>query len=408
MKQQTDWIEHLRRRLLDAAPTPPADGWERLETALDGAAKAPAGRRLPLFGTRRSWAAAAAVLLVGALLTTFYLQPTLPDPSAQPPLAQADTALPLAEPVQESLQEPLQESVAPLAAASPRRSEPRAAVVPAVAEAISERAPEAVSESPAPSERPSAAASSEAHASPAAPAAEQAAAPEAPRAQRQPAAAARPKVEQPRAKRTTALAFAGSALPSSSRGTAPSGVIMSDSFQYAFDGDLFAGNSQSLVVRQRLDYDRGEFDHSQPWSLGVNIRHGLGHGLSIESGLRYTQLRSKVTIHGYAYDQRLHLLGIPLHLNWAFVDRPRAGIYLGAGGMLERCLSARLGDESHPENRLQVSLATLLGAEYRFNRFAALYCEPELAYYLTETRLRTVRTDHPLTFTLHLGLRFTF
>ena len=37
-----------------------------------------------------------------------------------------------------------------------------------------------------------------------------------------------------------------------------------------------------------------------------------------------------------------------------------------------------------------------------------LFFEPEGSYYLTETRLRTARTDSPLTLTLRLGVRLSF
>ena len=45
---------------------------------------------------------------------------------------------------------------------------------------------------------------------------------------------------------------------------------------------------------------------------------------------------------------------------------------------------------------------------YRLGGIVGLYFEPEGSYYLTETNLRTVRTDSPLTLTLRLGVRLTF
>ena len=420
--KQPDWIERLRQRLHDAALTPPADGWKRIDTALPAATPA-TGRRITL-GARRRWLAAAASLLAGALLTTLYMQP-------EPPAGDASR---------------LAEITAPAPTPGPAASEePAAATAPAdgthVAAAVRtgvDAAPAARSEAH-PKVRPAAdktadkavseaagdvAGEAAATAVPMAQKADPMPQTETPAVRRQTpsdaerrayaealhaqAAESRTAAGRQQTKRQTGVALFGSSSPASRSAARPTGILMNDSFQYAFNTGSFTANSEDMAARRRIDYLQGDFDHSQPWSLGLNIRYGFGHGLSLESGLLYTQLRSKVLIRGEAYAQRLHMLGIPLHLNWAFVDRPRVGLYLGGGGMLERCIGARLGDAHPAETRIQASLAALLGAEYRFSRHAALYCEPEWSYYLTETRLRTIRTEHPFTFTLRGGVRFTF
>ena len=76
--------------------------------------------------------------------------------------------------------------------------------------------------------------------------------------------------------------------------------------------------------------------------------------------------------------------------------------------MVEKCVSARLGDSSVSEKALQWSLAAAVGAEYRFAGPVGLYFEPDLSYYLTSTTSRTIRTESPLTFSLRLGLRLSF
>ena len=211
------------------------------------------------------------------------------------------------------------------------------------------------------------------------------------------------------ARRTTrrvALALFGSGSLQNSRsgfqGLQPSfdpGILLDASF---------TANGSDLNVRKQNDYAQSTFNHRRPWSIGVSLRHDLGHGCSLETGLIYTCLHSEVTTRGYRTDQRLHFVGIPLRLHWAFVDRPRVGLYVGAGGMVERCVSARLGSERRSEHRMQGSVGALLGAEYRFSSHAALYFEPEWSYYLTDTRLRTMRTDDPGAMTLRVGIRFGF
>lgn len=77
-------------------------------------------------------------------------------------------------------------------------------------------------------------------------------------------------------------------------------------------------------------------------------------------------------------------------------------------GMVEKCVSAKLGSRSYSEPGVQWSLLAAAGAQYRLGRMVGLYFEPEGSYYFTETRLRTVRTDSPLTLTLRLGVRLSF
>ena len=81
---------------------------------------------------------------------------------------------------------------------------------------------------------------------------------------------------------------------------------------------------------------------------------------------------------------------------------------LGAGGMVEKCVSARLGSETVDEPGVQWSALAAVGAQYRVGGMVGLYFEPEGSYYFTETGLRTSRTDSPLTLTLRLGVRLSF
>ena len=81
---------------------------------------------------------------------------------------------------------------------------------------------------------------------------------------------------------------------------------------------------------------------------------------------------------------------------------------MGAGGMVEKCVSARLGSETVDEPGVQWSAFAAVGAQYRVGGMVGLYFEPEGSYYFTETGLRTSRTDSPLTLTLRLGVRLSF
>lgn len=157
------------------------------------------------------------------------------------------------------------------------------------------------------------------------------------------------------------------------------------------------------------DYGASKVRHYQPISFGLSVRKEFAHGLSLESGVLYSLLLSDVDMPmGANLKQELHFIGVPLRVNWNFFERRRFLLYMGAGGMVEKCVSAKFGSKSVDESRVQWSLLGALGAEYRLGGMVGLYFEPEVSYYLTNTQLRTVRTDSPLTVTLRLGVRLSF
>lgn len=69
--------------------------------------------------------------------------------------------------------------------------------------------------------------------------------------------------------------------------------------------------SSSGIFRMKRGYDDYLYRHKQPLSFGVSVRKALGHGLSLESGLVYSLLRSDVRVsqNDDAFSQTLHMLG---------------------------------------------------------------------------------------------------
>lgn len=170
------------------------------------------------------------------------------------------------------------------------------------------------------------------------------------------------------------------------------------------------GNGDNFSPMQERDYAKSSFRHHLPLSFGLSFRKEFAYGLSLDCGLNYTLLRSEVRLPYSSEEvgQTLHFIGVPLRLNWQFVERGPFSAYLGGGGMVEKCVAARLGSETVEESGLQWSLAAALGAQYRLGNHVALYFEPEVSCYLTDTELRTSRTDTSPTLTLRLGMRFAF
>lgn len=160
----------------------------------------------------------------------------------------------------------------------------------------------------------------------------------------------------------------------------------------------------------RNAYKDYSYDHKQPLSFGVLFRKEFKYGLSLESGLTYTLLRSDVTVPGSLRDvrQSLHLIGIPLRMNWEFLRVGGFSLYAGVGGAAEKCVSARFGGEKIKEKKVQWSLSGVVGAQYRLGKTVGIYFEPEVSHYLTETMLRTSYTDSAVSLNLQLGLRFNY
>lgn len=176
------------------------------------------------------------------------------------------------------------------------------------------------------------------------------------------------------------------------------------------DASSVIGNGNSLAPLRSSGYGESSFRHHQPLSFGLSVRKEFAHGLSLESGVNYTLLRSDVTVKYSSEDvsQKLHFIGIPLRMNWQFLERGRFSLYIGAGGMVEKCVSAKFGSKSMDEPGVQWSALAAVGAQYRLGGMVGLYFEPEGSYYFTETNLKTARTDSPLTLTLRLGVRLSF
>ena len=213
--------------------------------------------------------------------------------------------------------------------------------------------------------------------------------------------------KRPRSAKTSLSLFAGGGMTG---GSALQDTPMRSYSIVSNDAVSLIGNGNNFSPMQRRDYDESSFRHHLPLSFGLTVRKEFPYGLSLESGVVYTLLRSDVRLRYSSEDvsQKLHFIGIPLRLNWQFVEWGRFSAYIGAGGLAEKCVSAKFGSENVDEDALQWSLLGVIGAQYRLGHAVGLYFEPEASYYLTDTELCTSRSEAPLSLTLRLGVRVLF
>ncbi len=395
----------MRKMLRDAEETPPPAGWERLGRELGE----PAPRRMFLHRYWPQAAAVAAVLLIVAGTWEFFPRRVVNDDlkegfvitaagdggSAADSTARSDGFAALAETMPAGIAGKGAPAARPAARQPSEAQQQRNATVAASGEQLllsaagAELQPDA-GRQPDPAEQPRQPDSRPAEAAP----------------ERAFGSAVYPDEKfvayvPARKKASFGLFGSGSLAGSPSGGGAPR-VLMADMVLTGANGEVF--------VKQQADYEQSSFRHYQPLSFGLSARKEFARGLSLESGVVYTFLRSDVRLPFSSEDvsQKLHFIGVPLRLNWRFYQSGPFQLYIGAGGMAEKCIYAKFGSESRDEPGLQWSALGVAGAQYDLGGTVGLYFEPEVSYYFNDTRLRTDRTDNPLTFTFRLGVRLSF
>jgi hypothetical protein len=148
--------------------------------------------------------------------------------------------------------------------------------------------------------------------------------------------------------------------------------------------------------------DNHNIHHYQPMRFGLSLRYRITDRWSIESGLSYTRLSSDIstTVDGVTTvtEQRLNYIGLPLNISYDLWKSNHFGLYVTAGGTIEKSLDT---------SPWQFSLNGAVGAEYKLTDFFSLYAEPGLGYYFKDgSTTPTIYQDRPLNINLSFGLRF--
>lgn len=164
--------------------------------------------------------------------------------------------------------------------------------------------------------------------------------------------------------------------------------------------------------------------HYQPIDLGVRLNWDFSPRLALSSGIEYSCLISDLSSgterNYYETRQTLHYIGIPLALEWSFVDRPRFRAYLSAGGQVRKAVYGRSNtryvvasvvsdtqSERVYERPLQWSAGIGAGVEYMFGDNFGLYAEPGINYYFDNgSPVENVFKTRPMNFNLSVGVRW--
>lgn len=201
------------------------------------------------------------------------------------------------------------------------------------------------------------------------------------------------------------------------------------SLNNAFPTDEITTETRSLmeIAAQNSMINHGEMvaqhTHELPFNIQLTLSRQLTSRLSIETGLSYTQMKS-VTMTGSTSahiqeQQRLRYIGIPLRFGWKWYNKSHFSLYSSAGAMLEFPIRSTLSvnhitndtttfsKESTLDVPIQWSMSIGLGIQYDLTPHLGIYMEPSLQYFFNDgSNLNSYRTEHPLSITLPIGLRF--
>ena len=180
-------------------------------------------------------------------------------------------------------------------------------------------------------------------------------------------------------------------------------------------GDISSGDSKEVVEKSY---------HHIPITLSLSVRKNINEHWGIETGVRYTYLRSDFTIINDSYlekVQKISYIGIPFKGSFNIWKQKRFSIYTSAGITLDIPVRATL-EELTSDNgqiiyqkmsnlypRLQWSADFGIGIQYHITSSIGIYAEPNLRYYFNNgSTLNTIRTTKPFDVTLPIGIRLSW
>lgn len=169
---------------------------------------------------------------------------------------------------------------------------------------------------------------------------------------------------------------------------------------------------------------QGKATHALPISFGIGISKPVDDRFSIETGLRYTLLRSSIDYWAkdfYAMrNYRTSYLGVPLKLNYSLWHTNRFAVYLTAGGQVDFVLDCHTStklfkgeDYRHLipglSPKTQFSIFGGVGFQYSITPRIGIYAEPSIKHYFNNgSTLPTYWQEHNTTFSLPVGIRITW
>ena len=167
-------------------------------------------------------------------------------------------------------------------------------------------------------------------------------------------------------------------------------------------GDATSGEPEEIEERVH---------HYMPVTLSFSLYKKLNEHWGIETGIRYTHLRTDFVTIGKSYSekrQRINYIGIPVKGVMQIGKYGKMSIYTSAGVTLDIPIKATL--DGHGLNTpLQWSVGFGAGFQYHITPSIGIYAEPNLHYYFNDgSKLNTLRQEQPFDISLPIGIRFSW
>lgn len=201
-----------------------------------------------------------------------------------------------------------------------------------------------------------------------------------------------------------------------------------------------ADNLNTILMNKAVSRNKAEMIHSQPIGVSITFSKRIIDRIYIESGISYSYLYSKSTNSSTVYinqeTQHLHYLGIPINLNYNFVDLGKLSLFASIGGMIEKDLYGKYGSykgidqgisdainnksQEYQYDRItlkkpQFSINAGFGASYPIYKGLNLYAKIGGAYYFEAENIdknnykyNTIYSDKKIMLDLNAGIRFDF
>lgn len=215
---------------------------------------------------------------------------------------------------------------------------------------------------------------------------------------------------------------------------------MSSTVKENGSGLLFSRNDRSTEFIDALNKEGKEtkLSHNLPIAVGLTVSKSLSPRFSIESGLVFTYLSSNITSGSAANikeEQKFGYLGIPIYLNYNFLELHKAKFYISLGAMMQKDVYGkytsrlnggndvlRLGipadilysepihlKKNISQSHWQFSSHFVVGASYPIYRRVYVYTTVGGVYYFDAgNEYRTIYSDKKFQLDLNLGLRLDF
>ena len=165
--------------------------------------------------------------------------------------------------------------------------------------------------------------------------------------------------------------------------------------------------------------------HQMPVTWSLALKYRLNHRFGLESGLSYSRLNSDFEMgaggNTIREHQTIHYLGIPIKGIYNMYGGRLWNIYGSLGLTTEIPVHSTLhsdfyvngqyevGDKTAIHAPWQLSTTFGLGLQYHLTPNVGFFVEPSLQYYVpTNSDIETYRTEHPFSFSLPMGIRFTW